>query len=123
MTVQDVLNRIEQVKPHKYPIDAVVRWVSEVDSKVSNLHLGYGGDATDAPYCTEDLHKSVLLGDEWDRVYIYYVQAMIDYFNGESARYTNGMIMFNTAFQEYADFYARTRMHAPTKLKTSVDRL
>lgn len=121
MTVQDVLNRINELKPNKFSAAAVFGWISKVDFIISEQHLPYGGEAIEEPYSPETADEEVLLSEEWQDIYLYYASAQMDYLNGEAGRYTNSMIMYNTELQSYLDWYNRTHAHIATRLKTSVD--
>ena len=44
-------------------------------------------------------------------MYIRWLEAQIDYYNGELARYNNSMMMYQAAFDAYQRYY--NRMHMP----------
>ena len=46
-----------------------------------------------------------------------YLMGMIAYSNGETERYQNSMIMFNSNYKEYADWYNRTHKPIQKPLK------
>lgn len=123
MTVQDVYNRIGELKPHKFSPRAVVGWISKVDAIIGNHHLPYGGSWADEPYDEEDMSAQVLLDEEWQDLYLYYAMAQMDMLNGDSARHINATVAYNTMLQDYLDFYNRTNAHVGAKIRTSVDGL
>lgn len=47
----------------------------------------------------------------WDALYLYWLEAQIDYYNGEMDRYNNAAGRFTLAQQEFIDHYHRT--HRP----------
>lgn len=49
-------------------------------------------------------------------IYIYYLAAMIDFYNGDSGRYNDSMAMFNRAWDEYAAHYRATHKPKQTNL-------
>ena len=38
-------------------------------------------------------------------VYLYYLAAMIDFYNGDSGRYNDTMVLYNQAWEDYAAYY------------------
>ena len=63
------------------------------------------------PYDPEkDMDTVLIVPEPYSGVYIKYLCAQVDYYNGESSRYANSMIMFNMALSAFADWYNRTHM-------------
>ena len=58
-----------------------------------------------------DPNTVLLVPAPWDEMYLHYMQAQIDYANGDMTRYTNGAALFNTSLAAYKNHYNRT--HAP----------
>ena len=46
------------------------------------------------------------------QIYVHWLQAMIASENAEIAKYNQQMVLYNNAYQEWADFYNRTHMPA-----------
>ena len=55
-----------------------------------------------------DRSTKLLVPAPFDRLYVYYVIAMCDYAAHETAHYTDSMMLFNAALDEYAKWYQRT---------------
>jgi len=62
------------------------------------------------PEDLQDGDTVLLIPDDFRQVYVYWMGAMIDFANMEMARYTNSMVMFNTAYADYANAWNRTHM-------------
>lgn len=58
-----------------------------------------------------DADDELIAGDEHSYLYVYYAMAQIDFFNAETERYTNSMIMYNNSLNEFKKEY--TRLHLP----------
>ena len=58
-----------------------------------------------------DLQTELLVPEPYDEVYLRWMEAQIDYYNGEYEKYNNAIEMFNTAFNSYQNYYNRT--HKP----------
>lgn len=62
---------------------------------------------------TEDTNPDTVLivPAPWDALYLYWLEAQIDYYNGEMDRYNNSAGRFTLAQQEFIDHYHRS--HRP----------
>lgn len=63
------------------------------------------------PYDPElDMDTVLLVPEPYSNLYVKYLAAQVDYFNGELARYDNSMTLFNAALSAFADWYNRNNM-------------
>lgn len=110
MTRRECLTRFGYIKPHGYDTDTVEKWLISADNRLRKLICNvYGTVFSDK--------TELILPDEHADIYIYYLQAQVDYFNGETARYNNSMNMFNTALAAFMDEYNRTHMPLQREVK------
>jgi len=64
------------------------------------------------PYDPEkDMDTVLLVPEPYSGLYVKYIAAQVDYYNGEIGRYNNSMVMFNMALAQFIDYYNRTNMH------------
>jgi len=68
-------------------------------------------------YGENDYETELLIEEPYAEVYTFYIMSMIDYYNGETARYANSSAMFNNAYMEYAAYYNRTHEPITVPLK------
>lgn len=59
---------------------------------------------------TTDQKTELLIPAPYDEVYLRWMEAQIDYHNGEYDKYNNAIDMFNTAYTGYQNYYNRTHM-------------
>ncbi len=121
MTIMDVINRIDNIKPNRYDQSEKIKWLSSLDERIANdifakyegsegiVHNGY----TDETILTTEL----LVPSPYDEMYVYWLEAQIDYWNGEYAKYNNSIDMFNTAYTAFANHYNRNHMPKGKKFK------
>lgn len=111
MTINELLTEIDEIKPNAYDDSIKIRWVSVLEGKIVNdiilTHklsevVDFNG------YTINDMDTELLVPDTYADVYKYYVFAMIDSSNGENNHYANDMMLFNTAWNEFANYYNRT---------------
>lgn len=121
MTIMDLLNRIDNLKPNRYDQSEKIRWLSSLDERITNdifakyegseeiVHNGY---TDETPLTTE-----LLVPSPYDEMYLYWLESQIDYWNGEYAKYNNSIEMFNTAYMAFANHYNRNHMPKGRKFK------
>ena len=121
MTIIEAITQIDSLKHNTYSQEQKVQWLSRLDSMVKRLIIdtheggedvefsGYG-DAT-------DLHTEMLIPVPFDEMYLRWLEAQIDYTNGEYGKYNNAIVMFNTSWKEYQNYYNRTHMPKGKSIK------
>jgi len=94
--------------PHKPVIYPLVKiWHGKKHKKHHHEH-----PVTVPPYVLpKDAAQKLLIPFPYQDAYIKYLTAQVDYHNGEFDRYNNAMMMFNTIYQQFADWY--NRAHIP----------
>lgn len=121
MTLIEAISKIDNLKHNTYTHEDKVSWLSRVDHMVKqeilDTHEG-GGGAWFFGYDTQsDVETELLVPAPYDELYLRWLEAQIDYCNGEYDRYNNAMEMFNTAYQGYANYYNRTHMPKGTRFR------
>lgn len=115
MKIDEVINMVDALKPNAYTQEEKIRWLSNLDSRVKvqimdahedNQHTDFKGydDLT-------KLETELLVSEPYDEMYLRWLEAMIDYTNGDDDRYNNAIILFNNAYENYKRYYTRT--HTP----------
>lgn len=114
MTVNQAITRLRSIKPTQFDDATLVGWISEVEEKIYHENTCWHEKACGmAPWSydpVEDLDTELVIPEPYSVVYLRYLEAQVDYYNGEFVRYANSMTMYNTALSEYADWYNRTHM-------------
>ena len=121
MTIMDVINRIDNLKPNRYDQIEKIKWLSALDSRIMNdiIATHEGSERSVFPGYTEEtpLTTELLAYSPYDEVYLYWLEAQVDYWNGEYSKYNNSIEMFNTAYTAFANHYNRTHMPKGKKFK------
>lgn len=119
MTVNEVLAEVNEVKPSQYDASILIRWLNQIElqivEEIVNTHEG--DEVSFSQYTENNTADELIAPDAYADLYKYYLYAMIDFANGETDRYTNSMIMFNNAYQKFADYYNRTHMSKGRPMK------
>lgn len=114
MLIREAIDRIDSLKHNTFTQGEKVEWLSRLDglvkAQVIDTHEG-GEDVAFMPYTErDDMETKLLVPAPFDNVYVLWLEAQIDYYNGEMARYNNSMTMFNTAYENYQRWYNRTHL-------------
>lgn len=109
MKIIDAINKLDALKFNTYSQSDKVEWLSRLDSMVKRqiIDTHEGADAvTFTGYDdSTNLDTELLVPVPYDEMYLRWLEAQIDYHNGEYDKYNNAIIMFNTAFDAYRSYY------------------
>ena len=121
MKIIEAINGIDSLKHNTYTQSDKVAWLSRLDSMVKNHIIDTHEGAEEVTFTgyddSTDLQTELLVPAPYDEVYLRWMEAQIDYHNGEYERYNNAIDMFNTAFEGYKNYYNRTHMPKGKKFK------
>lgn len=109
MTILEVINRVDTTKPNSYTQAEKVDWLSTLDGiikkEIIDTHEG-GEDVVFEEYTPDTSLDTVLLVPApYDDVYIRWLEARIDYANGEYGKYNNSAMAYNTALEAFFRYY------------------
>ena len=113
MKVREAIDRIDGLKHNTYTDGEKIGWLSLIDGIIKDQIIDThedGDEITFNGYTDEDMETEMLVPAPYDVLYLRWLEAQIDYYNGEIARYNNSMMMYQTAYDTYDRFYNRTHM-------------
>ena len=121
MTILEAINRVDATKPNSYTQVEKVDWLSTLDGVVKtdiiDTHEG-GEDIVFEGYNADtSLDTELLIPAPYDDVYIRWLEARIDYANGEINKYNNSLTAYNDAYDLYARYHNRKHMPKGSKIK------
>ena len=121
MTIIEAINRIDSLKPNSYSPEDKIAWLSIVDGEVKEniINTHEGSDKVTFNGYTENtpLDTVLLVPAPYDDIYIKWLEAQIDYANGETKRFNNSILMYNTAYSAFSRHYNRNHMPIGTNIK------
>lgn len=119
MTIMGAINHLDAVKPNGYSQTEKIKWLSTLDglvkAEIIDTHEGAEKVTFRGYNETTALDTPLLIPHPYDEVYIRWLEAQIDYANGEYGKYNNSITMYNTALSAYEKYYNRT--HKPISKK------
>ena len=121
MKIIEAINRIDSLKHNTYTQNEKVAWLSRLDSMVKRLIIDTHEDGEDITFIgyddTTDLKTELLVPAPFDEMYLRWLEAQIDYTNGEYDKYNNSILMYQAAYDGYANYYNRNHMPKGKKIK------
>ena len=109
-TIKEIIARVDEAKPNAFPVKLKMGWLSELDGKIAaDVMLMSIVEIRGLQYKhPEHLEAELLLTYPHESVYEHYLEAKIDYANGEYNKYQNSMEMFNAAYSNFVCWFAGT---------------
>lgn len=131
MTVRDLLNKINKEKPSSFTEAEIIAFINEIEADVaeqlrtkvmaytfrenSDEDAETESDVPDYIYGHDDeLDVEMLAPAPYDRLYVSYVKAQIDYANEEYDSYENNQAQFITDFHDFVDWVVREGKAKPS---------
>lgn len=114
MTLGDAISRLDELKPNGFSRGQKIFWLSALDATVKeeiiDRHEG-AENVSFVPYTEESAEDTPLLvPSPYEELYLRYLEAQIDYANGEYERFNNSNAMYAAAYTAFARAYNRSHM-------------
>ncbi len=106
MTVRQLLSYVDDVKPNAFTDAQKLLWLNELEARLQR-DVFLSGEVWQYRL-PEDEDTTPLLSPPHDALYRHWLEAMIDYENGEYGKYQNTMQMFNAQWASFAAWFAET---------------
>lgn len=114
MKISEAISRLDSLKHNTYTQGDKVAWLSRLDSMVKKHIIDTHEGADDVSFTgyddSTDLQTELLVKEPFDEVYLRWMEAQIDYANGEYNKYNQSILMFKAAYDGYANYYNRNNM-------------
>ena len=121
MTIIEAINTIDNLKHNTYSQHDKVAWLSRLDFMIKRLIIDTHEGGEDVAFTgydgNGDLNVEMLVPAPFDEVYLRWLEAQIDYANGEYDKYNNAILMYQAAYDGYANYYNRNHMPKGSKVK------
>ena len=107
-TVNDVITYVNDIKPNAFTEETLTEWLSECEGSIQTEILCIAsGDVVTYSYA-DNKDTELIVKPPHDKLYGFYLIAMIDFAHGEYKKYENTMQLFNAALSEFAKWFVRT---------------
>lgn len=114
MTILEAINKIDDLKPNTYTQHEKVAWLNTVESMIKRHIIDTHEDSDEIEFDgydeDTDVDTEMIAYAPYDELYIYWLESMIDYTNGEYIKYNNSVTRFNDMQTAFANDYNRNHM-------------
>lgn len=104
MTIQSLINKVQEEKPNTFQTGKLIDYINEIEADVADqVNM-------DIPVYTSarDLETELIVPAPYDRLYVSYLKAMIDYANEEYASYQLNQMQHVQDFTDFVNWLVRT---------------
>ena len=105
MTLKQVMDYIDDIKPNAFSDATKTQWLSECEGYIQTEILLLAGSETIVYDAEADRNTELLVRPPHDKVYGAYLGAMVDFANGEYQKYENAMQLYNAYLAEFARWF------------------
>lgn len=122
MTAREVLSTIDQMRPNAYTDAEKLRFLNVLEGRIyTEIYEASRREAGEdtpvfSPIKEGEEDREMSVPEPYTDLYIYYLAAMIDFYNGDSGRYNDSMVMYNDAWDKYAAYYIQRHKPKQTKI-------
>jgi len=106
MSLEELFAYVGDVKPHAFSETVLTMWLNEIETRLQREVLLLDPVELMAYRWPEDRKTVLLLDPPHDAIYRHYLEAMIDYANGEYSKYQNTMEMCNDRWDAFVGAFA-----------------
>ena len=101
-TMDEVISRVDAIRPNIFTEEQKYRWISHVDGLVSREVMNDDAPEYNLP---DDADTPLLVGHPYEDMYDFYLMAMIELANKEYDHYNNAVMLFQERYQQYKLWY------------------
>lgn len=106
MTIREAIAMADEMKPNAFSTATKVFWLSRLDGTIAaELMLMAQGEQANFAYTPNDLDQELLVNPPYDDLYLYWLEAQIDYQNGEYDKYDNTMQRYNKRLSAFCKWF------------------
>lgn len=120
MTVNDVINEVNNLKPNDYGNEEKIKWLQRLDQQIKqevcDTHRYNDGESEPDVTTAYTTDTVLLVPAPYDELYVHFLSAQIDYYNREYDGFNATNSMYEACFSSFRNRYNQT--HRPlTKRK------
>ena len=99
MTIREVIDFVDEVKPNAFSNKVKVKWLEQLDGHIAAEELCMNpADLEKLRYSADEMDVQLLIDRPYDDLYPLWLEAKIDFANGEYGKYQNTMQAYNSHY-------------------------
>ncbi len=116
MTIQEAIQKVNEIEPNQYETPIKIDWLSRLDTQIWRevflTHerkdpcfefVGYTSS-------TDPQQELLIKAPDDEGIYINYLKAKIFEANHEMGKYNQAIVFYNDAYQNFKNYYNQTHM-------------
>ena len=111
MTAEQAIARADRLRPNVFSTSDKLLWLAGLDEKIRREILSGYEQPEDSGGLREDGERPLLVAAPYDELYIHYLNAQMDYANGEFDRFNNANAMFEAVYSAFRNAYNASHTH------------
>lgn len=123
MKVSEAINRVNSLKDNAYDDETIKKFIEDCDKRIYREVIEtHEQKQPITPYEKRyplNSDDELLADDTYCELYVFYAISQVDVFNGETERYANNMINYNSIYSDYKAYYNRNNMPLGVKRITT----
>lgn len=118
MTVRELFTTLDQTRPNAFTDGEKLHFLNTIEGRIYKeiLNRAEGDESVFVPFQEGEEERELIVPIPYTDIYFYYLAAMIDFYNGDSGRYNDTMVLYNQAWDDYAAYYRQTHRPKQTNL-------
>ncbi|WP_297232229.1 hypothetical protein [uncultured Flavonifractor sp.] len=110
MRVMDAIAQADELKPNGFSPEIKLAWLNALEGRLAaDVFLMSPAGLSELRYAFPgDEYTAMLVKPPHDDLYVHWLEAKIDYANGEYNKYQNSMQVFNECYGNFVRWFART---------------
>ena len=107
-TLKEIITMVDSVNPNAYPEEVKASWINEVEAYIQGeIYNLVPTDITAYVPYSECMDMELSLDAGYEKIYVSYLNAMIDFANKDFSSYNNTIALYNSYMEDYAKWYIR----------------
>lgn len=108
MTLKECIEYVDLIKPNAFDEATKTRWVNELEGRVQTEVFLFGPHNITTYTWDRNQDTELFVKPPYEDIYYEYLQARIDYANGEYDKYENTMAMFEAKWTDFKVWFIYT---------------
>lgn len=104
-TVGEMIEKVIELTGTGHDEETLAGWLSEIEGHVQLDVMGLGEEDVRVYSYEDDRDVELVLGSPWDRIYRFYLMAMICLADEESTGYANNKALYEDAYRDFKSWY------------------
>lgn len=118
MTLRELFTTVDQLRPNAFTDAEKIRMVNTVEGRIYKdiLSKYEGEEPIFTPFEEGQEERELAVPVPYTDVYVFYLTSMMDFYNGDSGRYNDSMVLYNQAWNDFQAYYLQTHTPKQTNL-------